>query len=89
MRIRIVAAAKNTQNTLKALETFDTRQMFLLCHSRSNAAKMNITRVKTWKARPARAILTPASDAPFEVEDIAPPTACSTRDTISQGMKIQ
>lgn len=48
---------------------------------------MKTLRVKTWKERPARPMMTPAFEEPWEEVDMAPPAAWSTKEIMSQGMK--
>jgi hypothetical protein len=45
--------------------------------------------VKTWKESPPSETLTPSELDPDDREDMAPPAACSNRERISQGIKIQ
>lgn len=50
---------------------------------------MKTQSVKTWKERPAMETSTAALEPPLDCEERAPPAACSARERISQGIKIQ
>ena len=89
IKIKIIAAVKNTANTLKLVGNGvfpcwnRCARVYLTVNSILRAMKTQS--VKTWKERPAMATSTAVLLLPEETDDKAPPTACKIRESRSQG----
>ena len=89
IRMKVIAAVKNTANTLKLVGNgvfpcwIRCARVYLTVNSILRAMKTQS--VKTWKERPAMATSTAVLLVPEEVDDKAPPTACKIRESRSQG----